>query len=161
MKRRRLISLIIGLALAAAIVLSMSSCNLFGKGTLTIRNYSNVDIDFVTWTSDNGITYGFGDDLVWDYTINGGAGGSVYGIAELGGYDSRQVDFGSDYIYFFFTTSAIGYRTAAAVDVGLFTDGDFAFYDSTAIFTATLRDGSTQTIRYDIVPVPGRSKPTE
>jgi hypothetical protein len=160
MVRRRLISALIGLCLALAVVLSISTCNLFGVGTLTIRNYSSSDIDLVSWQSNNGITYFFGRDTVWDYTINSGAGGWVTdGMRSLGGSDSREVEFGSDFIYFFFTTSAIGYRTAATVDVNVFTDGSFTFWDSTAVFTATLKDGSTETRTYTYVPVPGRTKP--
>ncbi len=157
MVRRRITLAVIGLTLALAIVVSMSTCNLFGVGTLTIRNFSPSDIDFVTWESNNLITYHFGDDIVWDYTT----GSNEFGIAALGGVDTQDVDFGSDYIYFFFTTSAVGYRTAAAVDVNLFTDGSFTFYNSTAIFTATLRDGSIETKTYTFVPVPGMTKPTK
>jgi hypothetical protein len=160
MVRRRLISAFIGLALALAVVLSMSTCNLFGVGTLTVRNYSSSDIDFVTWTSASAIIYDFGRDTVFDHTINGGLGGWVTnGLRALGGSDSRDVEFGSAPIYFFFTTSAIGYRTAAAVDVNVFTDGSFTFWDSTAVFTATLKDGTTETRTYTYVPVPGLTKP--
>ncbi len=154
MLRRRMILAAIGLALALAVVLSMSTCNLFGPATLTIRNWSTSDIDFVTWRG-----YDFGDDTVWDYTINGGLGGWVYGIAALGGSDTQDVTLGSDYILFFFTDSAIGYRTLESVGVNLFTDGSFTFYDSTAIWIATLRDGSTETRTYTFVPVPGMTKP--
>lgn len=154
MRRQRIVFAVIGMVFALAILLTMSSCNLFGTGTLTLRNYSTRDIDFVTWTSDDGTVYDFGDDLVYDDVA-----GWVYGIAVLG-MDSRQVSFGSNYIYFFFTDSIQYYRTAAAVDVGLFTDGEFTFYDTTFIYTATLQGGSTTTQVYSIVPVPG-SKPTK
>ena len=112
MRRPRIVFAVIGMVFALAILLSMSSCNLFGTGTLTIRNYSTRDIDFVTWTSDDGTVYDFGDDLVYDDVA-----GWVYGIAVLG-MDSRQVSFGSNYIYFYFTDSIQYYRTAAVVDVG-------------------------------------------
>jgi hypothetical protein len=161
MLRRRMLYAVIGLAMALAIVLSMSTCNLFGVGTLTIRNYATADIDFVTWQSNNGRIYDFGDDTVWDYTINGGLGGWVYGIAALGGADTHDVDFGSDYIYFFWTDDAIGYRTKAEVDVNLFTDGSFTFYDTTAYYIATLRDGSTEARTFTYVPVPGMTKPAK
>jgi hypothetical protein len=148
---------VIGLVLAAAILISMSSCIITSNGTLTIRNLSNYDIDFVTWTSDNAITYNFGNDLVWDYTM----GADVFGIAALGGIDSQDVDPGTDYIYFFFTDDPIGKRTASFVTVGEFTDASFTFRDTTIYVAGTLRDGSTESRVYAIVPVPGMTKPTK
>lgn len=156
MLRRRMIFAVIGLGLALA-ALTMSTCNIAGFGTLTIRNYSTSNIDFVTWRSHNGTLYDFGEDLVWDTTTLAWE----YGLRSLGGRDARDVDFGSDYIYFFFTTSGIGHRTVEAVDVNLFTDGSFTFYNSTAIFTITRPDGSTESKVYSIVPVPGLTKPTK
>jgi hypothetical protein len=157
MKRRRLIFATFGFILAIAVVLSMSSCNISGHGTLTIRNNSSFDVDFVTWTSDNGITYSFGDDSVWDYSNSQ----YEWGIAASGGWDSRQVDFGSDNIYFCFTNDINVYRTTAVVEVGLFTDGHFTFYDGFAFFSLTDPDGSTRTSRYDFIPVPGMTKPAK
>ena len=146
MKSRRLFLKLLGILIAIAIVFSVTSCNLFGGGTLTISNYGSDDIDYVRW---NGVS--FGDDIVYDFILDA----DVWGIAAFGGSDTEQVEIGSDYITFYFWDSAQKYRTAELVDVRLFADGSFTLYDSTIIYTAALQGGETESRTYSIIPIPG------
>lgn len=141
--------------LVLALLIGLSSCNLF-KSSLTIYNYSSFDLDFVQWTDSNGNSNSFGDDLVWDSILVAWESGIASGSSS-----TRQVSKGSDYIYFYFTNDSVHYRTTAVVSVGAMHDASFTFWDSTIITTAQLSgSGSTSPGASGIVPVPG-SKLTE
>jgi hypothetical protein len=144
---------VLGLVAGAVVLLLVpSGCFLF-KTTLTIENQSSAELDFIDWTDQSGETFYFGRTLVWDPILSSWEYGLSYNDS-----DTVEVGSGADYVYFFFSTSSVGYRTAQVVSVDRFEEATFTFYDSTLIVSREAGSGGTTTEVYDIVPS-GRVKP--
>lgn len=120
--------------LALALPIGLASCFFF-KGTLTIRNDSSYDLDFVQWSNDWSETIEFGDDAVWDVDLAGYTPGILHGSSS-----TRKTFGGTDFVYFYYAGESFGEfrRTVEPVTVGGFDNVTFTFTDSTPSITLSV-----------------------
>ncbi len=110
----------------------------FSCTKLTISNNTSFDLDLIRWIDEDGETYWFGTDRVYDYVLYMYLDGMHPGSS-----DEQDVDPGNSPIYFWFASGGPEYRTVDWIEVEKRKHEKFTIKDSTLVYEAGISDVKT------------------